>query len=56
MSNRYNHKFEDGQIVRDTEYSETFEFSDRIDGYRAEAAPEKLRLAYEDEVQQFLNN
>lgn len=46
---RYNHPFNDGDIVTDTEFNETFEFKDRTDGYRAQENPTKLRLATEEE-------
>ena len=47
---RYNHNFNDGDIVTDTEYKETFVFSDKSDGYRAEMNPDKLRIATEKEI------
>lgn len=46
---RYQHDFNDGDIVTDTEYNETFVFSDRTDGFRAQQNPGKLRLATEEE-------
>jgi hypothetical protein len=47
---RYNHNFNDGDMVRDTEYMETFIFSDRSDGFRAQENPDKLRHATAEEI------
>ena len=46
---KYNHKFNDGDIVTDIEHREIFVFSDRRDGFRAEHAPGAFRLATYDE-------
>ena len=51
----YKHKFKDGQIVRDTEYNETFKFKDRMDGFIAQENPTKLRLATQEEAEQLIN-
>lgn len=48
---RYNHKFKDGDVVHDTQYNETFVFSDSADGFAAENNPNRFRLATESEKQ-----
>ncbi len=48
---RHNHKFKDGDVVHDTQYNETFVFSDSADGYAAESTPNRFRLATEAEKQ-----
>lgn len=53
---RYNHKFNDGDIVTDLEHKEIFTFSDSRDGFRAQNAPDKLRLATEDEKNKLENS
>lgn len=49
MSKIYNHNFKDGQIVRDIGFNETFIFSDKVDGFRAQET-EFFRLANEEEI------
>lgn len=50
----YNHNFNDGDIVHDTEYKETFVFTDRADGYRAQVTS-YFRIATLEEIE-LLNN
>lgn len=50
---RWTHPYVDGELVRDVEYNETFVFSDRLDGFRAQHHPEKMRAATEDEKAAF---
>lgn len=49
----YIHPFTEGDLVRDTEFGETFVFADRIDGRRAQQHPEKVRMATPAEAEQF---
>lgn len=49
----YKHDFNNGDIVRDIEHNETFVFEDRVDGFRAQTNPDKLRLATEEEKKEF---
>lgn len=46
---KYNHNYQDGDIVTDIECSEIFVFSNKTDGYKAEHKPKAFRLATEEE-------
>lgn len=47
---KFNHTYNDGDIVVDVKHKEIFRFSDAADGYKAETAPEQLRPATSEEI------
>lgn len=53
---RYNHNYNDGDIVTDTKFNEIFKFTDKTDGFRAEQSPSELRLATEDEKKKLIDS
>ena len=50
---RYHHDYTDGELVRDTQYQETFVFSDSCDGFRAQYHGQHLRRATDAERDEF---
>lgn len=53
---RYDHPFNDGDIVTDIELKEIFIFEDARDGFRAYYAEGKTRLATEEEKQRLIDS
>jgi hypothetical protein len=47
------HPFTDFDLVRDTEFGETFVFNETVDGLRARSHPGSLRKATPQEAQAF---
>ena len=52
---RYRHNYKDGDIIRDVEFNETFEFSDSSDGFKAQEKPHTFRFATEQEKMDYIN-
>ncbi len=53
---KYDHKFNDGDIVADFGHKEIFRFNDHMDGYRAQTNPDLLIHADVDKMSLFLKS